>query len=77
MIELSEDTSIFNRHLDEILYFFQATNYDVVFIEDLDRFGTSKIFLKLRELNFLLNASKAVERHIVFLYAVKDDIFQR
>lgn len=76
VIELSEDTSIFNRHLDEILYFFQATNYDVVFIEDLDRFGTSKIFLKLRELNFLLNASKAVERHIVFLYAVKDDIFK-
>lgn len=75
-IELSEDTSIFNRHLDEILYFFQATNYDVVFIEDLDRFGTSKIFLKLRELNFLLNASKAVKRHIVFLYAVKDDIFK-
>ena len=46
---------IFNRHLDEILYFFQATEYDVVIIEDLDRFGTSKVFLKLRELNFLLN----------------------
>lgn len=75
-IELNEDTSIFNRHLDEILYFFQATDYDVVIIEDLDRFGTSKIFLKLRELNFLLNESKVIERHIVFLYAVKDDIFK-
>ena len=75
-IELNEDTSIFNRHLDEILYFFQATEYDVVIIEDLDRFGTSKIFLKLRELNFLLNESKVIERHIVFLYAVKDDIFK-
>ena len=75
-IELNEDTSIFNRHLDEILYFFQATPYDVVIIEDLDRFGTSKIFLKLRELNFLLNESNAIERHIVFLYAVKDDIFK-
>lgn len=75
-IELNEDTSIFNRHLDEILYFFQATKYDVVIIEDLDRFGTSKVFLKLRELNFLLNESKVIERHIVFLYAVKDDIFK-
>lgn len=75
-IELNEDTSIFNRHLDEILYFFQATEYDVVIIEDLDRFGTSKVFLKLRELNFLLNESKVIERHIVFLYAVKDDIFK-
>lgn len=75
-IELNEDTSIFNQHLDEILYFFQATKYDIVIIEDLDRFGTSKIFLKLRELNFLLNESNAIERHIVFLYAVKDDIFK-
>lgn len=75
-IELNEDTSIFNRHLDEILYFFQVTDYDVVIIEDLDRFGTSKVFLKLRELNFLLNESKIIDRHIVFLYAVKDDIFK-
>lgn len=75
-IELNEDTSIFNRHLDEILYFFQATEYDIVIIEDLDRFGTSKVFLKLRELNFLLNESKVIDRHIVFLYAVKDDIFK-
>ena len=75
-IELNEDTSIFNQHLDEILYFFQATKYDIVIIEDLDRFCTSKIFLKLRELNFLLNESKAIGRHIVFLYAVKDDIFK-
>ena len=75
-IELNEDTSIFNRHLDEILYFFQATEYDIVIIEDLDRFCTSKIFLKLRELNFLLNETNAIGRHIVFLYAVKDDIFK-
>jgi len=32
--------------------------------------------LKLRELNFLLNESKVIDRHIVFLYAVKDDIFK-
>lgn len=75
-IELNEDSSIFNRHLDEILYFFQATEYDIVIIEDLDRFCTSKIFLKLRELNFLLNESEVIDRHIVFLYAVKDDIFK-
>ena len=74
-IELKEENSIFNKHLDEILYFFQVTKYNVVIIEDLDRFGTSKIFLKLRELNQLINESKFVGRNIVFLYAVKDDIF--
>ncbi|WP_455109903.1 YobI family P-loop NTPase [Porphyromonas sp.] len=76
-IELNEDTiSIFNRYLDEILYFFEATEYDIVIIEDLDRFGTPKVFLKLRELNFLLNESKVIDRHIVFIYAVKDDMFK-
>lgn len=74
-IEIMEENSIFNKYLDEILYFFQVTKYNVVIIEDLDRFGTSDIFLKLRELNQLLNESKVVDRNIVFIYAVKDDIF--
>lgn len=75
VIEIKEETSIFNNHLDEILYFFQVTKYNVVIIEDLDRFGSPDIFLKLRELNQLLNESKIVSRNIVFVYAVKDDIF--
>lgn len=74
-IELREENSIFNKHLDEILYFFQVTKYNVVIIEDLDRFGTSNIFLKLRELNLLINESKIVGRNVVFVYAVKDDVF--
>ncbi len=72
----NEECSIFNKHLDEILYFFQATDYNVVIIEDLDRFNTTDIFLKLRELNQLINESKIVDRHITFIYAVKDDIFK-
>ena len=76
-IEVIEDNSIFNKHLDEILYFFQVTDYNVVIIEDLDRFGTPNIFLKLRELNQLINESKIVGRHITFIYAIKDDIFKR
>lgn len=75
-IEVIGDNSIFNKHLDEILYFFQVTNYNVVIIEDLDRFGTPNIFLKLRELNQLINESKIVGRHITFIYAIKDDIFK-
>ena len=71
----SISTSIFNKYLDEILYFFQVTAYNVVIIEDLDRFNTHKIFLKLRELNQILNESKIVGRHITFVYAIKDDMF--
>lgn len=74
-IDIKEDTSIFNKHLDEIIYFFRATPYNVVIIEDLDRFETPDIYLKLRELNQLINESKEIDRHIVFVYAVKDDVF--
>lgn len=74
-IQIKEENSIFNHHLDEILYFFQCTKYNVVVIEDLDRFNTSNIFLKLRELNFLLNQSNIVGRKIKFVYAIKDDMF--
>lgn len=78
-IDIAENPSIFNKHLDEIIYFFEVTKYDVVIIEDLDRFETHSIFLKLRELNHLLNNSKAIhrdnKRHIVFIYAIRDDIF--
>lgn len=75
-VELQKETSIFNKHLDEIIYFFQVTNYDVLIIEDLDRFDTSDIYLKLRELNQLINDSKEIGRHITFIYAVKDDVFK-
>lgn len=74
-IDIKEDTSIFNKHLDEIIYFFRATTYNVVVIEDLDRFETPDIYLKLRELNQLVNESEEINRHIVFVYAVKDDVF--
>lgn len=75
-IGVTENTSIFNKYLEEILYFFQMTNYNVVIIEDLDRFETTNIFLKLRELNQIINESKIVGRHITFVYAIKDDIFK-
>lgn len=68
--------SILNKHLDEILYFFERTNFDVIIIEDLDRFENSEIFIRLRELNTLINNSKQVNRPIVFLYAIRDNMFK-
>ena len=64
-----------NRYLDEIIYLFQEKKYDVVIFEDIDRFENTHIFTKLRELNLILNQSEEVGRRIVFLYALKDDIF--
>jgi hypothetical protein len=70
------ETSVLNMHLDEILYFFEVTNYNVVVFEDLDRFNDPEIFTKLRELNILINKSLQIGRHIVFIYAIKDDMFR-
>ncbi|MGY5848494.1 YobI family P-loop NTPase [Salegentibacter sp. HM20] len=72
----SPNKSILNHHLDEILYFFSVTPYNIVIIEDLDRFQETEIFTKLREINLLLNNSKKTqEKGIVFIYAVRDDMF--
>ena len=67
--------TIFNKYMDEIIYFFEETRYKYVFFEDLDRLDDSKVFVHLRELNTLLNNYDAIRRRIVFVYAVKDDIF--
>jgi hypothetical protein len=68
--------SILNHHIDEILYFFSIRPYNVVIIEDLDRFRETEIFTKLREVNLLLNNSEKTKRkEIVFVYAVRDDMF--
>lgn len=67
--------SVFNKNIDEILYFFERTKYEIVFIEDLDRFNNMDIFVKLRELNIILNNCEAIGRRIVFVYAIKDDLF--
>jgi len=69
------EESILNRHLDEIIYFFQSTKYDLVVIEDLDRFNNSDIFVTLREINSLINANSGVKRSVRFLYALRDDMF--
>ncbi|TYB79751.1 YobI family P-loop NTPase [Bizionia myxarmorum] len=77
-LELGDNVnkSVFNEHLEEILYFFERTKYDVILIEDLDRFDSTDIFTKLREINILLNNSKLINREISFVYAVGDDLFE-
>ncbi|WP_208645614.1 hypothetical protein, partial [Mucilaginibacter endophyticus] len=75
-IDKNISKSILNNHLDEILYFFEVTDYSVVLIEDLDRFRQAEIFTKLRELNLLINKSKKIDQAVVFIYAVRDEIFR-
>lgn len=68
--------SIFNIYLEEIIYYFATTKHDVVIFEDLDRFERTDIFVKLKELNKLINDSSDVKQSVRFIYALRDDVFQ-
>lgn len=76
-IDNEHKTSIFNQYLEEILYYFIKTDINVVIIEDVDRFGSTEIFVKLRELNILINQSQEINRNVKFLYAIKDEMFSK
>lgn len=75
-MKIKDEMSIFNAYMDEIVYFFESTDYDIVVFEDLDRFADKEvIFYKLRELNTILNNCQSLDRRIVFVYAVLDHLF--
>ncbi|WP_404389794.1 hypothetical protein [Pseudoalteromonas phenolica] len=74
--EQQKKDSIFNIYLDEIIYFFSSQKTDVVIFEDLDRFENVEVFIKLKELNKLINDSKDVTQKVRFIYALRDDVFQ-
>lgn len=78
-LEWHAESSKFDKLLDEILYFFKAGGYRIVIFEDLDRIKhPERLFLKLREINVLLNESdyyKRRNRSIKFIYAIRDDVF--
>lgn len=69
--------SYFDQYLDEIVYFFDVSDRNIVIFEDIDRFNDSHIFETLRALNTLLNASPHIKKPIRFIYAIKDSIFDR
>lgn len=75
-IEKEDETSVFNRYMDEVVYFFEETGYTIVLFEDIDRFKDARIFAKLRELNLILNSAKQIgQKPIRFIYALRDNVF--
>lgn len=82
-LEASADVNVsaFNKYLDEIIYIIQENQYDYILFEDLDRLDNSdKLFLKIRELNMLINESESFKKRgriVRFVYAIRDDVFTR
>lgn len=59
-IEIFEDKddSYFDKYLNEVLYLFERVNVDGIVFEDIDRFDSTVIFERLREVNNLINIQK-------------------
>lgn len=74
--DVPKDYSLFNNFINEVLYFFECVNVDLVIFEDLDRLENLKIFVKLRELNTIINNSPKRANKVTFIYAVKDSMFK-
>jgi len=78
MVTLSKSSeTYFDEYLDEIVYYFQVSACDIVVIEDIDRFEDVQVFDTLRALNGLLNSSEQVGRRVVFVYAIRDSVFEQ
>ncbi len=75
--EKQNTASLLNLYIDEIVYFFLKTKYRVVVFEDLDRLNNGYIFIKLREINQVVNNSKLLEKKpIKFIFAVREDLLK-
>lgn len=73
----NDDDSYFDKYLNEVLYLFENANVDVIVFEDMDRFETSRIFERLKEINTLANIQLKNEgkKPLRFFYLLRDDIF--
>lgn len=76
-IKESQNESILNKYIDEIIYVLKKSKCKVIVFEDIDRFDSQEIFFKLRELNKILNDNNIIKARggIKFIYAIRDDIF--
>lgn len=75
------NNSYFDKHLDDILYCISQSKCDAIVFEDIDRFNNQEIFIKLKEINNLLNnrhifGKSNICKKIPFIYAMNDDLFK-
>ena len=76
--ESNNDETVLERDMKEIVYLLSSSNTSIVVFEDLDRYDSVDIFVKLKELNFLLNAhleTNGNNKIVRFIYLIKDGLF--
>lgn len=78
LTEANNDETVLERDMKEIVYLLSSSNTSIVVFEDLDRYDSVEIFVKLKELNFLLNSyleTNEKNRVVKFVYLIKDGLF--
>lgn len=78
LTEANNDETVLERDMKEIVYMLSSSNTSIVVFEDLDRYDSVEIFVKLKELNFLLNAyldTNGKNKIVRFIYLIKDGLF--
>lgn len=73
----SKDAAYFDKYLDSILYMIDHSGKEFFIFEDIDRFDTTLIFERLKEVNELVNDKRKLRQAtpIKFIYLLRDDIF--
>lgn len=72
------DESVLDRDIKELVYLLRSSDSKIVVFEDLDRYNSTSIYTKLRELNFLLNHYVKIsgdKKPVRFIYMLKDSLF--
>lgn len=72
------DESVLDRDIKELVYLLRSAGTKIVVFEDLDRYNSTSIYTKLRELNFLLNHYVKISGNknpVRFIYMLKDSLF--
>lgn len=76
--EINNDETVLERDMKEIVYLLSSSGTEIVVFEDLDRYDSVDIFVKLKELNFLLNSyleTTEKDKVVRFVYLIKDSLF--
>ncbi|MEA4115561.1 hypothetical protein VBM87_02085 [Mycoplasma sp. 744] len=74
----NNDESVLDSDIKELVYLLRSSKTKIVVFEDLDRYNNISIYIKLRELNFILNhyvRIKGDETPVRFVYMLKDGLF--
>ena len=69
-----DDAQLLDQEAREIVYLILASDIGTIIFEDLDRFKDISIFIRLREINSLVNSKS--DKTVRFIYVIKDDLFE-